>query len=239
MKELEPVSIQTWLDHAHSDDLIESERLLKEHWSGKSEYYIFESRMKHKDGHLVWVLDTGQVIEWESKGVPKRMIGTHLDVTDKHLMMKQLNAANSRLKELSYLDSLLSIPNRRAYKKSFKREVSRAKREGQPISLIMIDVDYFKLYNDSYGHIEGDNALKKVTKSIQSSLNRPTDIVARYGGEEFIVLLPATPIDGAITVAQRIQKSLDRKKIEHSQSDHAVLTVSMGISCCNSDFQHF
>jgi PAS domain S-box-containing protein len=97
LDELQPVSIHTWLDHAHPDDLPESERLLKEHWAGKSDYYIFESRMRHKQGHWVWVLDTGQVIEWESEGVPKRMIGTHLDVTDKHRLMAELSSSQLRM----------------------------------------------------------------------------------------------------------------------------------------------
>lgn len=78
LDELSPVSIETWMKYAHPDDLEESNRLLEEVWAGNSDFYRFESRMKHKDGHWVWVYDTGQVIEWESKGVPKRMIGTHL-----------------------------------------------------------------------------------------------------------------------------------------------------------------
>ncbi|MEA1922545.1 MAG: PAS domain S-box protein [Pseudomonadota bacterium] len=82
LEEISPVSIETWLKYSHPEDLKESDRLLQENWAGKSEYYIFESRMKHKQGHWVWVYDTGQVVEWESPGVPKRMLGTHLDITE-------------------------------------------------------------------------------------------------------------------------------------------------------------
>jgi len=83
LEELRPVSIETWMKYAHPDDLKESDRLLKEHWAGTTEYYTFESRMRHKDGHWIWVYATGKVIEWESDGVAKRMIGTHLDITEK------------------------------------------------------------------------------------------------------------------------------------------------------------
>jgi PAS domain S-box-containing protein len=99
LEELSPVSIETWMEHAHPDDLEESGRLLEEHWAGGTEYYIFESRMKHKDGHWVWVYDTGQVIEWESNGAPKRMIGTHLDVSEKKTLEMEKEAL---IKHLNY-----------------------------------------------------------------------------------------------------------------------------------------
>ncbi|MBV7300474.1 sensor domain-containing diguanylate cyclase [Enterovibrio paralichthyis] len=238
LDELSPVSIQTWLDYAHPDDLVESERLLKEHWAGKSDYYIFESRMKHKDGHWIWVLDTGQVIEWESEGVPKRMIGTHLDITQKRENIEQLNIANTRLKQLSYLDSLLNIPNRRAYQEALEREISRAKRENTPISMLMVDVDHFKRYNDSYGHLEGDKALARVACNIRQALNRGTDLVARYGGEEFVVLLPGTQLEGAIHIAQQIKQQIEDENIEHKGSPHSVLTVSIGVSTAVGNFDN-
>ena len=82
LAEISPTSVETWIQYAHPDDLELSDRLLKEHWAGESEYYIFESRMKHKNGSWIWVYDTGRVTEWESEGVPKRMVGTHVDITE-------------------------------------------------------------------------------------------------------------------------------------------------------------
>ena len=132
LDELSPVSIETWMKYAHPDDLEESNRLLEEVWAGNSDFYRFESRMKHKDGHWIWVYDTGQVIEWERKGVPKRMIGTHLDISEKKSTIDELDLANRRLKELSYVDSLTKIPNKRAYDEEIKRELVATKRSKTP-----------------------------------------------------------------------------------------------------------
>ena len=96
LEELYPVSIDTWTEYAHPDDLKESERLLKECWAGETDYYIFESRMKHKNGSWVWVYDTGRVIEWESDGVPKRMIGTHIDIDDRKQLEKELQESDDK-----------------------------------------------------------------------------------------------------------------------------------------------
>lgn len=194
--------------------------------------------MKHKHGHWVWVLDTGQVIEWEREGVPKRMIGTHLDITEKHVAMEQLNVANTHLTQLSYLDALLNIPNRRAYEEALEREISRAKREHNSISMLMIDVDHFKKYNDLYGHLEGDKALSTVAHNILGVLNRGTDLVARYGGEEFVVLLPDTSTEGAAHIAQDIKASIESQAIAHRNSPFGVLTVSIGVSSTNDGFYH-
>ncbi len=235
LEELSPVSIETWIQYAHPDDLDESERLLKEHWAGKTEYYIFESRMKHKNGHWVWVYDTGKVIEWKSDGVPKRMIGTHVDITDKKESIAKLDEANKKLKELSYLDSLTEIPNRRAYKERLAIEVEGAKRSKKPLSLLVIDVDNFKDYNDKYGHEKGDDALFSVAQAIKDVLPRKTDFVARYGGEEIVVVLPSTDTDGAVITAKRILQSVVDKNIQHSHSKfNGVLTVSIGVSSLNT-----
>jgi len=231
LEELSPVSIETWMQYAHPDDLEESDRLLKEHWAGKTEYYLFESRMKHKNGRWVWVYDTGQVIEWESDGVPKRMIGTHLDITDKKESIAKLDEANKKLKELSYLDSLTKIPNRRAYEEKLVSEVAAAKRSKKPLSLLLIDVDNFKDYNDNYGHEKGDDALFRVAQAIKDLLPRKTDFVARYGGEEIVAILPHTDIDGAVITAKKILQSVIDKNIQHSYSEfNGILTVSIGVS---------
>jgi diguanylate cyclase (GGDEF)-like protein/PAS domain S-box-containing protein len=235
LAELAPVSIQTWLTHAHPDDLKESERLLKEHWSGKSDYYIFESRMKHKDGHWVWVLDTGKVIVWESEGVPNRMIGTSLDITERKQLLAELSTANLELETLSLTDPLTLIPNRRAYDQHLLRETANARRSGDHLSILMIDIDNFKSFNDNYGHHKGDIALARVAQAISTSLPRATDFVARYGGEEFVVILAQTDKQGAINVANHILAEIVKQEIKHDYSKVSeVLTVSIGIySTCN------
>lgn len=237
LEELYPVSIETWKQHAHPDDLKESDRLLKEHWAGKTEYYLFEARMKHKKGHWVWVYDTGQVVEWESSGIPKRMVGTHLNISEKIESKILLDKENKELKELSYLDSLTKIPNRRAYGEIFPCEIATAKRLKTPLSLLIIDIDSFKEYNDNYGHENGDVALFTVAKQIKNALPRTTDFVARYGGDEIVVILPYTPIDDAIVTAKKVLQDVIDKNIEHSHSKfNNILTVSIGVASTVTKF---
>jgi diguanylate cyclase (GGDEF)-like protein/PAS domain S-box-containing protein len=237
LEELSPVSIETWMKHAHPDDLKESRRLLEEHWAGETEYYIFESRMKHKDGHWIWVYDAGQVIEWESNGAPKRMIGTHLDITEKKNFIAKLDEANEQLKEMSYLDWLMKIPNRRAFEEKLVSLVANARRFKTPLCVLMIDVDNFKEYNDNYGHKKGDEVLFRLAQKIRGALPRQTDFIARYGGEEIIAILPNTAIEGGVVTAKKIIDSVIEEKIEHLYSNvHELVTVSIGISSTNTDF---
>ena len=237
LEEISPVSIDTWIKYAHPDDLEESNRLLKQHWAGDTEYYIFESRMKHKNGNWVWVYDTGQLIEWNSEGAPKRMIGTHIDITEQKETATKLAEANKKLEELSYIDSLTHIPNRRAYEKRLAEEINTAKRSQSTISLFVIDIDFFKQYNDIYGHEKGDIALHKVAKLIAAALPRKTDFVARYGGEEIVVILPFTEKQKSTAVAKRILEDIARLGIEHSYSEFSnILTVSIGISSTEDGF---
>ncbi|MDP2561524.1 sensor domain-containing diguanylate cyclase [Psychrobium sp. 1_MG-2023] len=238
LAELGELSIKTWLKFAHPDDLQESERLLKAHWSGESEYYLFESRMKHKKGHWIWVYDTGRVVEWESEGVPKRMIGTHLDITDKKVAIANLDAANKQLKKLSYIDALTQIPNRRAYEEKIKTEISVARRANSFLAILMIDIDNFKEFNDTYGHDKGDEVLLQVSQLIKTALPRKTDFVARYGGEEIAIILPFTQLNGAINIAKTIVEQVFSSAIEHQHScyDKSV-TVSVGVACSDSSYE--
>ena len=231
LEELSPVSIETWMQFAHPEDLEESDRLLKELWAGGSQVYMFESRMKHKDGRWIWVYDTGQVVEWESHGVPKRMMGTHLDITEKQGTIVKLDEANKHLKELSYVDSLTKIPNKRAYDEKLSSQVVEAKRSKSPLSFILIDVDDFKTYNDNYGHEQGDDILCGVAQIIQNALGRKTDFVARLGGDEMAIILPYTDIVGATIIAKRVQQALFDEKENHPFNGlRENLTLSMGIS---------
>ncbi|HIJ60671.1 MAG TPA: diguanylate cyclase, partial [Nitrospirae bacterium] len=135
------------------------------------------------------------------------------------------------LSNLSRIDGLTGIPNRRAFDEIFAKEWLRAIREGTSISILMIDVDYFKLYNDYYGHSAGDECLKKVAQTIKLTLLRPADFVARYGGEEFVCLLPDTDETGALHTAKKILKAIIDLKLPHPTSlvsNH--VSVSIGIS---------
>ena len=142
-----------------------------------------------------------------------------------------LKKANERLKELSEVDPLTCIANRRLYEYTLNNKIRGASRAQQPLSLLMIDIDYFKLFNDNYGHDNGDIALKNVAAAIVKALPRATDFVARYGGEEFVVLLTATDATGAFTVAERIRLQIESLAIKHEFSNVLnVVTVSIGLS---------
>jgi diguanylate cyclase (GGDEF)-like protein len=136
------------------------------------------------------------------------------------------------LRRTATTDGLTGVANRRQFDLSLDNEWLRAQRSGEPVSLLMIDVDHFKLYNDLYGHPQGDTCLRQVTQALRSACRRPADLVARYGGEEFMILLPQTPRQGAKHVAQHVLDAVRALGIfhEHSRTTHYV-TVSVGIGC--------
>lgn len=144
---------------------------------------------------------------------------------------EQLEQANHKLKILSELDSLTRIANRRLYNHTLIKEIAMAHRTSEPLSLLVIDIDYFKHYNDNYGHDFGDIILQEVAQIIIKSLTRTTDFVARYGGEEFVAIMPVTNKKGATLVAQKIRENIENAALEHLYSDVApVITVSVGIA---------
>jgi diguanylate cyclase (GGDEF)-like protein len=148
-----------------------------------------------------------------------------------HLLF-ELQNAQIALQELADTDQLTGIANRRHFDRKFKVEWRRAMREQTPISLLLIDVDHFKKYNDTYGHQAGDKCLQEIAKALESITHRPADLASRYGGEEFSVLLPITPQKDAAMLAERLRKKIEALKIEHSKSEFGIVTISIGVSCC-------
>ena len=144
---------------------------------------------------------------------------------------KALRQANQTLQRLANIDGLTQIANRRCFGKVLHREWRQSRREPAPLSLILCDVDFFKLYNDRYGHLTGDDCLKQVAQAIEQSVRRPGDLAARYGGEEFAVILPRTTTEGALCVAEQIQATLANLNIFHDRSQvNNLVTLSMGIA---------
>ena len=145
----------------------------------------------------------------------------------------ELKKTRDLLENLSTLDGLTNIPNRRRFDEIFIHEWTRAVRNKAPLSLLFIDIDHFKNYNDFYGHLAGDDCLKAVARVLQSSLGRAADFLARFGGEEFIILLPDTRENGCRHLAEAIRSAVENLDIEHKASpvaDH--LTVSIGAVTC-------
>lgn len=146
-------------------------------------------------------------------------------------MKKALDSANSRLEKLSTQDPLTKVSNRRDLEQSLLKEWKLHKRKETELSIIMLDIDFFKPYNDNYGHQQGDECLKSVAKALKKCLHRSHDLLARYGGEEFAIVLPDTSLDGATHVANRVIDSLKQLNLPHEYSTAAsYITVSMGIS---------
>ena len=143
----------------------------------------------------------------------------------------QLQATNHQLQQLAHCDGLTGLANRYRFDQYLRQEWKRLMRESQPLSLLLLDVDFFKDYNDTYGHVVGDQCLKTIAQVLRNSVKRSTDLVARYGGEEFAVILPNTPLSGAKVVAEEIQQNLKAVHVEHKASTVSeFLTLSIGVS---------
>ncbi len=135
------------------------------------------------------------------------------------------------LKDASLIDGLTGIPNRRRFDEVLKSEWKRAFRDKKPISVLMADIDYFKRYNDHYGHLEGDECLKRVAECLQNTLKRPADLAARFGGEEFVGILPATTAEGALKIAETYRESVEALQVEHQESPISdYVTISVGVA---------
>jgi len=144
---------------------------------------------------------------------------------------KELVIANEQLEELASHDPLTGLANRRNYDETLKRQFKLAKRNKNPLSLIICDIDFFKIYNDSYGHQQGDECLVTVAKIIGSIPGRPTDKACRYGGEEFTIILPATNLQGGRVVAEKVRQLILDEGIKHEGSTvSANVTVSLGLA---------
>ena len=148
----------------------------------------------------------------------------------KELIMQLENEKNTE-KFNSITDSLTGVANRRYFDEIINKEFYRLKRSGAPLSLIMLDVDYFKRYNDTYGHLAGDNCLRQIGSVIQNAVGRVHDIVTRYGGEEFAIILPETNQEGAVVIAENIRVMVEKLEIPHASSEiYDYITVSLGVS---------
>ncbi|MBB3224195.1 diguanylate cyclase domain-containing protein [Pseudoduganella umbonata] len=143
---------------------------------------------------------------------------------------KHLAEANIELQKLAALDSLTGIANRRRFDETLHHEWQRAQRERRPLSLLLCDIDCFKLYNDTFGHLAGDLCLKKAAAVLTACLKRPADLAARYGGEEFALVLPDTDEAGARSVAEYCLRALAELGIDNPQAPHRIVTMSIGMA---------
>lgn len=146
------------------------------------------------------------------------------------VLTRKLDTANQELKRLTSLDGLTGIANRRHFDEMLEREWTRAMRQGQELSILMCDIDFFKQYNDHFGHQSGDECLRLIAQTLAGSLERGGDLLARYGGEEFVAVLPGTSLSGASFVAAQMRKAVNELAIAHPKSRYGHVTASFGIA---------
>lgn len=181
-----------------------------------------------KDNGYVWIRDVVHVVR-NDRGEVEALIGFMFDISERKKTEDQLLSLQKELEVLSFKDGLTNIANRRRFDSCFELEWERARRERQPLSLLLLDVDFFKQYNDLYGHIQGDKCLIAIAQTLSLALDGPRDLVARYGGEEFVVLLPEADAEVARKVADRCQRLIQKQSIVHALSPHGHrVTVSIG-----------
>jgi len=181
-----------------------------------------------KDNGYVWIRDVVHVVRNDS-GEVQALIGFMFDITERKKTEEKLLSLQKELEVLSFKDGLTNIANRRRFDTGFELEWERARSERQPLSVLLFDVDFFKQYNDLYGHTQGDQCLVDIAQTLSLALDGPRDLVARYGGEEFVVLLPEADAEVARKVAERCQRLLQKKAIVHALSPHGRrVTVSIG-----------
>ncbi len=190
----------------------------------------FRCRLKRKDNTFVWALCYAKTTR-NASGRIDGFNGFSIDISDTVRAEQELQKANERLKKLSVMDGLTKIPNRRRFDEYLDAEWKRHHRDKKPISVVLCDIDFFKLYNDNYGHQAGDDCLQKVAKAINDSAKRSTDLAARYGGEEFVLVLPNTDAAGAMVVSETVRSSVMNLNLPHEKSkvcNH--VTLSLGVS---------
>ena len=180
-------------------------------------------------GNPRWVRSQGIAVVEDGK--PVHLLGAFQDITEKKTTLLEMHRLNDQLTRLSTTDALTEVGNRRMFDQTLNTEWARAARRGEPVGLLMIDIDHFKEYNDHYGHPSGDVCLRQVARMVGQSMRRGGELVARYGGEEFALLLPGADLDEARRAAERCAQIVGDAKIEHRASaTSAWLTISIGVA---------
>ncbi|MEO6273820.1 MAG: diguanylate cyclase [Rhodoferax sp.] len=216
--EATPLKSTFWHSLIHPEDAPAVQATFLAHAKGLAAGYKLEHRMLHKEGHWLWVLSHAMVTERDTAGRATRMLGTHLDITERMQFQSELQQANAQLAQLSITDGLTGVGNRRYFDQCLQSEWARSARQQQPLALLMIDIDHFKRYNDHYGHQGGDACLREVAQILSTCLCRPGELLMRYGGEEFAILLLDTDAVGASVVAQRCLDRIRTAALPHVAS---------------------
>ena len=196
---------------------------------GKQDEGKLVMQVRAKDGRLLWVEAKARIVRDAKTGQMSRLIVTMRDIDDRKQFEEQMAA-------LAMTDGLTGVLNRRAFDDALSREWEHTVRTTGQMSLLLLDIDHFKDFNDTYGHQAGDDCLRVVAAAIRNTLWRPNDILARYGGEEFAVILPDVDASGAVEVAERIRQAITDMKIPHLKSQAGSGQSHSEHRCCHCTF---
>jgi diguanylate cyclase (GGDEF)-like protein/PAS domain S-box-containing protein len=212
----------------HPDDVPMVQSAQRAHLENHKPYDI-ELRLRCKNDEYRWFRSRGQA-EWDADGSTRNMAGSITDITDRKRAEAALAVTHRELEALSITDGLTGIANRRHFDEVLAREYARHARSGAELSLILLDIDHFKAFNDLYGHLKGDECLRLTGGVLAAHTQRPADLAARYGGEEFACILPETNRAGALLIAENIRQAIIELAISHKGSNVAdVVTASLGV----------
>lgn len=217
----------SFVDLAHPDDKPHLEQTLYDLRNGKQSALI-EYRVRKWDGSYYWVEESLRVIHHARTGKPIGVLNFSRDITERKCLEAKLQDAYKIVEAMATIDSMTNIANRRLFDRVMANEWSRAQRDRRPLSLLMLDVDHFKNYNDLYGHPAGDQCLKVIAQSTLEVAKRSGDLVARIGGEEFAVILPNTSGADAKHLGMEICETLRRVNLPHEGNQPGYVTVSIG-----------
>lgn len=222
------VSVNDWADRIHENDRQNTVDFCVAQ-SQQGVDHEADYRALTRDGGYVWIRDVVHVVR-RPDGSVESLVGFMFDITTRKQTEDKILQLQRELEVLSYRDSLTNVANRRMFDTLYPVEWAKARETGKPLSIVIIDVDYFKQYNDHYGHVQGDDCLRRVAQAMDAGASSPGDLCARLGGEEFVLLLPNTDEDAARNVAERCRKLLRQNGVPHARSGVGrLVTVSMGI----------
>jgi diguanylate cyclase (GGDEF)-like protein/PAS domain S-box-containing protein len=225
-------SVEDWAARMHPEDRERTVNFCVAQSKAGADHEADYRALTNKDGY-VWIRDVVHVVR-NAKGEVESLIGFMFDISERKKAEEKLLGLQKELEALSLQDGLTGVANRRKFDTTLESEWGSACRNVQPLALILVDVDFFKQYNDRYGHTQGDECLKKVAAALSLGAIRPRDVVARVGGEEFALILPETDDIAARHVAERCQSLIEKLQFQHEASAAGkFVTVSMGVGSIN------
>jgi diguanylate cyclase (GGDEF)-like protein/PAS domain S-box-containing protein len=211
----------------HPEDIPKAEAAVRGLQSGNGDA-TFECRVRNREGGYFWVETSLRLVRHPETGAPSGILNVVREISERKHAEQKLQEAYNAVEALAITDALTGLANRRRFDQYLAIEWRRSMRDRQPLSLLMLDVDRFKAYNDTYGHQRGDSCLKQIAEACMDVVSRPGDLVARFGGEEFVVVLPNTEDEGAVHVAEEICEALRSRRLAHSGNLPGIVTISAG-----------